>query len=302
MLGAHIDYLQQQGFPPLRIQGRDLKGDRLFIDAGISSQFITALLLIAPALQQGLSLELTGEIASRPYIEMTVELMRMSGAIIKWNDRIIRVEPSEYSVGKYRGEADWSAAAFFYELAAISPINELGLLALKRPSIQGDARCAELWEQLGVRTRDTVAGVSLEKTNTFATEIEADFFDHPDLFIPFACSCAAKGVKLIATGLRNLSIKESDRLTALCTELNRSGYAAEVLNSNTFILYPEVRVVPSVAPVIKTYQDHRMAMAFAVLAATFGEISLDDLTCTSKSFPGFAVALDHLGLSTKVAI
>lgn len=297
LLGAGIDYLQREGFPPVHIKGRKLEGGRVVVDAGISSQFISALLLIAPTLRDGLDLELTGQIASQPYIEMTVQLMKGTGAQVEWKDHTIKVAPSEYIGGPYIGEADWSAAAFFYEMACISDALEMNLPSLKRPSLQGDSRCAELWEPLGLKTRDTLMGVSLERKEKITPEITADFLDVPDLFIPFACSCAARQVKLIATGLRNLSIKESDRLTATGTELTRLGYACEVLNENTFILYPESRMAPSVTPVIKTYGDHRIAMAFAVLAAQLGEIRLDDLSCTAKSYPGFLKTLQQMGFT-----
>lgn len=298
-LGAEIKYLKNEGFPPLLINGKTLKGGSVSLDAGISSQFASALLLVAPSMEQGLEIELTGEMVSRPYIQMSVDMMRHFGISCRFEDRNLSVRPGLYSEKLFLTESDWSSAAFFYELAVVAPRLNVTIFGLKKDSIQGDARCAALFEHLGIKTSFTSSAASLDckKTRVKSGELSIDFRDIPDLFIPFTLACAARRIRLTATGLQHLVVKESDRLFGFCEELIRLGYDCEVVNSNTFNLYDTPRKPLAEVPLIRTANDHRMAMAFAVFAAHDGAIRLSEINSVKKSFPSFRKILTDNGFS-----
>lgn len=292
-LGADIRYAGREGFPPLDIRGRRLEGGEAEVPAGISSQYVSALLMVAPTLERGLRLRLRGEVASRPYIGMTLALMRRFGARACWTDDTIRVEPGGYSPeGSYTVEADWSAASYWYEMTALAPEPDASVLleGLGADSLQGDARVAHYFGQLGVGTTFTPEGALLAKTPAAGTgrRFEADLGQEPDLAQTLVATCAALGRDFRISGLASLRIKETDRIAALRAELGKAGRPLDEPCEGTL----EGRfgtAGPLVAPAagFDTYDDHRMAMALAPLALGCGPLRINDPGVVSKSYPGF---------------
>ncbi len=288
-LGAEIEYLDTEGFPPLRIQGKRLSGGNLSLPGDVSSQYITALLLIAPYLQQGLSLSLTGEVISRPYIDMTLGLMRQQGISINQTNNTIQVHPGVYSPYPYRVEADWSAASYWYEIAALAPEAEIRLKGLSLDSLQGDARITQLFEPLGVSTMTDKHTITLQKTDNYTHFYEVDLLGEPDLTQALAVTCCLQGVPFHFTGLQSLRIKETDRITALQRELAKLGYP---LMATDHSLAWEGNRIPTTEPIIiDTYNDHRMAMAFAPAAFLYPGIEIKTTDVVAKSYPDY---WDHL--------
>ncbi len=297
-LGAEISYAGREGYPPLRIEGRPLRGGALSVPAHVSSQYISALLLIAPTLAEGLTLTLEGRIGSRPYIDMTLGLMRRFGAVADWTEpggRVLRVEPGAYRPAPFRVEGDWSAASYYYGLTALLPEGStLRVDGLDRDSLQGDAALVALYPALGVETAFTAEGVLLTATGRRAERFSADFTHCPDLAQTVMVSCAALGVPARATGLESLAIKETDRTAALRTELARFGVrfdrAADHGTSGAWELSGHAAPPaggPSAEGPVHTYEDHRMAMAFAPLALAVGELRIAEPMVVAKSYPTF---------------
>ena len=287
-LGADIAYEKETGFPPLRIRGRQLHGGALTIPGNISSQYISALLMIGPYLSGGLELELTGNILSRPYIDMTLALMRQFGAQAKWNgnDRL-HVAEGCYRPIDYTVESDWSAASYWYALAALYPQPEVHLKGLFAESCQGDCRVADLFAELGVCTTYEADGIRLQASATPpAKRLQTDFSSIPDLAQTFAVSCCLLGVPFHFTGLESLYIKETDRMHALRTELLKLGFETSE-PTNGELIWDGKQTTPSTTPSIATYGDHRMAMAFAPAAVHFGGLVVEEAEVVSKSYPDF---------------
>ncbi|GAB3769693.1 3-phosphoshikimate 1-carboxyvinyltransferase [Spirosoma horti] len=296
-LGANITYLKQEGYPPLQIKGFSSAaeaGNRLSIRGDVSSQYISALVMIAPLLPNGLTLELTGAIGSRPYIEMTLEQMRYFGADVQadWETKTITVAPKPYTPKSYAIESDWSGASYWYSVAALAndriagPLTtEINLLGLKAKSLQGDSAIVDIMRSLGVESTFTDSGVRLTKGPT-ATSLAWDFTDCPDLAQTVAVCAAVKGVVLRLTGIESLKIKETDRVAALQAELQKIG--AELVEVEPNHLYEVHRLAesPSGPATIATYDDHRMAMAFAPVAMQH-EIIIDEPGVVAKSYPSF---------------
>ena len=207
-LGAEINYINNEGFPPLRIKGTELKGNEITLKGNVSSQYISALLMIAPALKNGLVLHLSGEIISRPYINLTLQLMQDFGAKAAWTSSdSISVAPQPYTSIPFTVESDWSAASYWYQIAALSPKTEIELLGLFRNSYQGDSRGAEVFSRLGITTEFTTKGVKLKKTGKAPKRLEEDFIDIPDLAQTFVVTCALMNIPFRFTGLQSLKIK-----------------------------------------------------------------------------------------------
>ena len=223
-LGAHISYMEKTGFPPLRISGSALPGGEIALPGNVSSQYISAILMVAPLMEKGVTLHLEGEIVSRPYIHITLQLMKQFGVSATWEDHTIRVWPQTYTPIRFLVESDWSAASYWYEMMALSPGAEIELLGLFKESLQGDAAGARLFERLGVETFFTAQGVRLRHTGTCCQELTYDFVNEPDLAQTFVVTCALLGVPFRFTGLQSLKIKETDRIAALQTELRKLGY------------------------------------------------------------------------------
>lgn len=299
-LGAEIEYVGNEGYPPLRIKGNPtMKGGCVSLSGGVSSQYISALLMIAPMMEEGLTLTLTGDVVSRPYIDMTIGLMRDFGAKVMWmDDNVVRVEPRVYSKRDFFVESDWSACSYWYEMVALGDGDVL-LPGLFKDSFQGDSRVAELFSMLGVAT-EYVEGegmgacVHIYRTGDVCGRLDLDLVEQPDLAQTLVVCCCMMGVPFRFTGLQSLKIKETDRINALRTEMRKLGYV--VGEDNDSVLYWNgERCEADTEPVIDTYDDHRMAMAFAPCALKLGEIRINDPHVVSKSYPGYWEDLRSVG-------
>ncbi len=305
-LGADIEYAGEQGFPPLHIKGQTLEGGHLEIPGNISSQYITALLLIAPELKKGLELKLTGEVVSRPYIDLTLSMMQDFGAKAEWTGfDTIMVSPGHYAARDYQIENDWSAASYWYEVMALTDDNDstTRLTGLMDGSRQGDSMVRHLFRLLGVRStfdnqsdtdrqpntkawhQQSITNVTLEKADSRVSRIDYDFTEIPDLAQTVVVTCALLDIPFRFTGLASLRIKETDRIEALKQELRKLGYVVSDEQDGTLTWEGE-RCEPSDEP-IDTYEDHRMAMAFAPAALKTGAICINNPEVVSKSYPHF---------------
>lgn len=292
-LGAQIEYVEQDGFPPLRIVGNPhLGGGKVELSGSVSSQYISALLMIGPMLKNGLILNLIDNIVSRPYIDMTLAVMRSYGAKVGWKDiETIVVEPVPYQLCSYQVENDWSAASYWYEMVALAPNEdaEVVLPGLFAESLQGDCRGAEVFERLGVSTEHRGDEVVLRKNGKLVERLDVDFVEMPDLAQTFVVTCCMMGVPFHFTGLQSLKIKETDRIEALKRELKKLGFEIEDRNDSELLFSGErcEKSVSSDEIAIDTYEDHRMAMAFAPVALKDGSIVINNPQVVSKSYPRY---------------
>lgn len=303
-LGADISYEEKEGFPPLRIRGGELAGGCLALPGNVSSQYISSLLMIAPTLKHGLVLELTGEIISRPYIDMTLAIMRQFGARAQWNgDKQIRVEAVPYSPIHYYIESDWSAASYWYEIVALAPNEDvcITLPGLFRESLQGDSAIARMFADLGVETIYEDNRVRLCKTGHKVKEFIQDMVNQPDLAQTMAVTCCMLGIPFKLYGLQTLRIKETDRIAALQKELGKLGYTIYAEGDDILSWNGEKaeEAKDLDATGIDTYEDHRMAMAFAPIALKRSNIIINNPEVVSKSYPNFWQDLEKCGFKTK---
>lgn len=303
-LGARIEYIEAEGFPPLRIGAAALdKTSVVTLDADTSSQFVTALLLIAPRLPNGLELHLERKVVSRPYIDLTLGLLRRTGIKADWLDsQRIRVEPGFIRGGRYTVEADWSAASYFYGMGTVADSVDLYLNGLQSDSLQGDAQVAELMSSFGIRTEFTETGAHLSGSGMPSkAHFDYDFQNTPDLAQTLATVCSAKGINALLTGLDTLRVKETDRIEALQTELLKVGTYLTPLpqrfskrQSKQFFMLEGKAEMPASPPEFDTYDDHRMAMAFA-LFSMLGTVVIKHPEVVGKSYPRFWKDLQSLG-------
>lgn len=297
-LGAQIEYGAKEGFPPLQIKGPlQQKTASIKIKGDVSSQYISALLLIAPSLEKGLELAIEGELTSRPYVEMTLAMMEQAGIRHTWNENTIGIEPQEFKDSTLIIEPDWSAASYWYAMAALAQEAELFLPNLQAYSLQGDARTPELMANFGITSQFKNGGVALNKE---AKKLERKIFDLkdcPDLAQTLIVCCAALGHEATFTGLETLKIKETDRVKALQIELAKLG--VKLIEKNlTYKLDCSERNLPQKIQ-INTYEDHRMAMAFAPLALLIEEVEIIDPEVVNKSYPHFWDDLKKAGFEIK---
>lgn len=291
MLGADITYMNREGFPPLRIQGKPLQGGTLEIEAGISSQYISALLMIGPCMKEGLTLKLKGNIASRTYIELTLDLMRHYGATAEWADeRTLRIEPGRYEDKPLSVEGDWSGASYWYELAAVAAHYgyevDIRLHGMRADSRQGDRVVADWLRVEGLELSDNASNknhMSAEENNR---QFEKDFTHCPDIAQTMAVTYCLLGTPFTFTGIQSLRIKETDRVAALINELRKLGFVLRA-EGNERLLWDGTRCTPDEHPVIATYDDHRMAMAFAPAALCHEELTIEHPEVVTKSYPNF---------------
>ena len=294
-VGAKIEYLEKEGFPPLRIMGSALQGGEISLDGGVSSQYISALLMIAPLMEKGLTLHLQGKVISKPYIHLTLQLMKQYGVESEWVGSTIKVAPQSYRPLPYTVESDWSAASYWYEMMALSQQAEIELKGLFKESLQGDAAGAKLFAQLGVATDYKAGGVVLRKNGNVCQKLIYDFVNEPDLAQTFVTTCAFMNIPFRFTGLQSLKIKETDRIEALKCELRKLGYVLTDTNGSILEWNGE-RCEPEAHPVITTYEDHRMAMAFAPASLVRKEgIEIAHPEVVSKSYPHFWENLESAG-------
>ena len=299
-LGADITYINKEGYPPLRICGKKLQGGTLEIEAGISSQYISALLMIAPCLTDGLTLRLKGSIASRTYIELTLYLMRKYGAEAEWIDeQTIHVNSGTYEDIPLTIEADWSAASYWYELAAIAAHLghdvDITLPSLMADSRQGDRVVAQLFEELGVKTEYSEHGARLfnAESKIQNSGLTLDFTHCPDIAQTLAVTHCLLGIPYIYKGIHSLRIKETDRVAALITELRKLGYVLRA-EGDERLIWDGTRCTPDAHPTIATYDDHRMAMAFAPAALCHEDLTIEHPEVVTKSYPTFWDDLNKL--------
>lgn len=294
-LGAHIDYTGEEGFPPLRITGRKLQGGRLEIPGNVSSQYISALLMIGPVLRRGLTLRLTDAIISRPYIDMTLFAMKCYGAEVDWTDiDTIRVEPKPYVERPYLIENDWSASSYWYESLLLndSPDSEIKMTGLIDGSRQGDSSVRFIFSLLGIKTvfeqtsENTPTTITIKRDRHPLARLEYDFVNSPDLAQTFVVACAAMNIPFHFMGLSTLKIKETDRIEALKTEMLKLGYVVHSENDSE-LYWDGERCEPHPNPVIDTYEDHRMAMAFAPAVQKFPNMRINNPQVVSKSYPHY---------------
>ncbi len=283
-LGADICYEKKEGYPPLRIKGKQLNQAHVRINGNVSSQYISALLLMAPGLKKGLEVELLGKVTSVPYINMTLALLGDLDIAHTWKDNLIRIEP-KYSIKDtvITVESDWSSASYFYSLVALSENGKVTLSSYKKNSLQGDSSLVKIYENFGVRTYFENDTITLVKEKTRLVPLELDLSDSPDLAQTIAVTCFGLKMACDLTGLHTLKIKETDRLVALQQELEKLGADISVTDKS---LHLKAGSTINKDILIKTYDDHRMAMAFAPLALKV-PIQIDDAEVVSKSYTDF---------------
>jgi 3-phosphoshikimate 1-carboxyvinyltransferase len=307
LLGADIEYMGEEGFPPLLIKGRKLAGGRLEVPGNVSSQFISALLLIGPCLSNGLSLRLTGDIISRPYIDLTLWMMREFGANADWSAfDTITVAGTPYRQRSYYIENDWSAASYWYEMMALTRQEdaEIRLEGLMDGSKQGDSSVRYIFSLLGVKTTfaTTQEGVpttvTLSHSGRCVPRLEYDFVNSPDLAQTFVVCCCMLGVPFHFHGLSTLKIKETDRIEALKTEARKLGFVIHDKN-NSELIWDGERCEPQAEVAIDTYEDHRMALAFAPAVFRLNHLLINNPAVVSKSYPQFWNDLRTAGFQVK---
>ncbi len=298
-LGAEIVYEKREGFPPLKIKGGNMEGGAISVPASVSSQYISALMMIAPNMQNGLKLTLEGHIASKPYIEMTASIMRSFGAKVEWQgDNVVAIEPTGYSPVTYSVESDWSAASYMFQIASLLPGVRIYLPNLLPESLQGDSGQVELWKILGVRSCFVEGGVEIMGEVSELEQLEFNFNLMPDLVQSFAVACCLKGIKFRFTGVETLRIKETDRISALQNELLKLGYVVKA-EGDSLLYWDGERVAAADEVTIATYRDHRMAMAFASAAIVRNGVIIADCEVVSKSFPTFWQVVGQLGVNSE---
>ncbi len=300
-LGADIEYLAKPGYPPLLVKGRRFRGGELLVDAGISSQYISALMMIAPLLEGGLTLRYSNRPVSLPYIRMTSKLMKTFGVRSSTQKNGISVPEGTYAPAPFTVEADWSSAAFWYEAASLAAGAEILLPGLVENSLQGDSVLPGIFQNLGVETAFTPDGVRLKTNLKPAEGFFFDFTDHPDLAPAVITTCAALGIRGRFEGLNSLRIKETDRIAALKAEYEKLGVKVESAEVTDMLQSIEIAPRsgnlpnPHAMPLFETYGDHRMAMTFAPLALLLGPVRISNPDVVTKSYPGFWKEMVRLG-------
>jgi 3-phosphoshikimate 1-carboxyvinyltransferase len=292
-LGAKIEYLENEGYPPIKIFGQRLNNDKVALPASVSSQYISALLLIAPELENGLELSLIGEITSISYLKMTLALLNEIGIETSFQANKIVIKPKLKTINPQSVfvESDWSSASYYYSIIALSPVGtKITLATFKQNSLQGDRVLKEIYERMGVVTHFSDNKIQLEKkVDLVAESITLDLINTPDIAQTIAVTCFGLGIECHLSGLHTLKIKETDRLTALKTELTKLG-ALVSITENSLALAKTSKINSNC--VITTYNDHRMAMAFAPLALKT-DLIIENADVVSKSYPDFWTDLNR---------
>src|SRR5690554_3014396 len=293
-LGAEIDYLEKEGFPPLKIKGKKLKGGEVYLAGNISSQFISALLMVAPLMENGLVIHIEKNIVSKPYIDLTMSMMAQCGVKSKWVNNDITVKSQKYKPIHHVVEADWTAASYWYEMVSMLPGSEMHLKGLKKTSLQGDSNVTSLFTDLGVSTEFVEDGIVIRNTKRKAKKFFHDFVNEPDLAQTFAATCCFLGVPFLFSGIQSLKIKETDRVQALINELKKLGFVLQE-NEIGMLEWDGERCDPEEEPAMDTYDDHRMAMSLAPGAIVFGSTRINDPQVVFKSYPKFWSDLELAG-------
>ena len=297
-LGASIEYMEQDGFPPLKITGQTLQGGEVLMDGNISSQFISALLMISTEIQNGLVIKFKGEVTSVPYINMTLKMMQEFRVYGQWHDDYISVSKQSYHKKSdtdyaFQVEADWSSASYWYALAALSKEVDFTIKGLKHPSLQGDSMVADIFSFFGIKTEYIQEGVHLTRIKNKREHFGFDFSDCPDLVQTIAVVASSMNVPALFNGVHTLQIKETDRIIALKNELNKIGVEVTILNNNSIEINPKTLMQNEQSFAI--YDDHRMALSFATLAMKLDSVTIEDPEVVKKSYPGFWNDLKSVG-------
>ena len=300
-LGAKIEYINNDGYPPLRIWGSNLKGGKLELDGSISSQYISALLMIAPTLEGGLQLTLKNKITSASYIDLTLNLMKRFGIHSKWNANKVTIEQHDYRPIPYSVEADWSGASYWYQMAVLAKEVDVVLRGLELESLQGDCAQAKWFEDFGIVSKQMGDGVRLTKKEVeLPSKYIQNFVENPDIAQTFAVMCVCKRIPFHFTGLETLKIKETDRIHALIVELGKLGANLYEPKQGELAWDGELNESKFNSMVeIDTYHDHRMALAFAPVAMVNGNIEINDPMVVTKSYPGYWGDLKSVGINVE---
>lgn len=295
-LGANIEYLGDEGFPPLRVKNAQLQGGRVKVASGVSSQYVSALMMIGPVLPGGLELYLAGEPVSKPYIQMTRKIMESCGATVEWRRERIKIAPTGYRRSDdFVVEADWSAASYWYAMAAMAKESDLFLSGILRESVQGDAILWQWLKEFGIHSQWQQGGVSICREGAPSVDVfQKDFKATPDLAQTFIALLAGLQIPGKISGLKTLAIKETNRIDAMKAEMAKFG--ASLRYENEMLQIPECEV-HCPREIIRTYNDHRMAMALATLGALCQPIRIDDGSVVAKSYPGFWNDMKKVGFS-----
>ncbi len=294
-LGARITYADKDGFLPIRIIGNEIHGGEISIETSMSSQYVSAILIIGPYLEDGLRMNFVGDLVSKPYINMTVEMMKAFGAQVILHDDCVIVSPQPYNTIDYEVEADWTSAAYWYELAALSNQSDLMIPGLARNSIQGDKVLADIYEMLGVHTVFEEGAIRLLSSGEVVSHFTCDFTGCSDLALSIITTCAALKVKGTFTGIKNLKYKESDRLKSLTIELLKIGAILTCEDDRCDLTFIKEAIDNDLT--FDTYHDHRMAMSFAPLLMKYPNIRIVDSGVVEKSYPTFWDELLSLGVA-----
>jgi len=295
-LGADIKYLNKTGFPPLLIKGKEFNNNELSLNSNVSSQYISALLLIGSTLKNGLKINLKGEITSKPYIVMTLSLLKQLGILYSFKENIIKINSfNDLRVKKtITVESDWSSASYYYSFVALSPINtDLILNTFKNTSLQGDSILSKIFNEFGVETIFNDNSITIKKTKVSKQTVAFDLISSPDLAQTIAVTCLGLGINCSLTGLKTLLIKETNRLLALQNEIKKLGTDIEITKDSLSFNNPN-KINNNVT--IDTYEDHRMAMAFAPLSVLVN-IIINESDVVSKSYPDFWIDLTKIGIT-----
>jgi 3-phosphoshikimate 1-carboxyvinyltransferase len=295
LLGANIQYLNKKGYPPLRIEGVTQTVTITSVSVENSSQYLSSLLLTGAFLPQGINIQTTGSLGSAPYVDMTIAMLQEAGIAVLKNESNYRILPQVCLNTAFSVEADWSGASYWFSRVALSSNGKILLLGLKKNSLQGDRVVTDIYSQLGVGFSFTEDGLQLFRTNTLTKQLTWDFTHCPDLAQTVIATCAVLGITGLFSGLKSLRIKETDRILAMQTELKKIGATLKSQNNEVFALTPS-NTLPTTSIVINTYHDHRMAMAFAPIAAIIENISIENPAVVSKSYPRFWDDLKETGI------
>ena len=293
-IGADINYLEKDGFPPLAINGKAVEGGKVDVSTSVSSQFVSALLLIAPTLKKGLSLSLKGELLSKPYIKMTLNIMRYFGIQSSWTNNTIQVEPQNYRPRDLKVESDWSALAFILQGMSIAKSAQVSISGLSKDSWQGDSYVLNLFEKFGLQHEFKDDKLYLKKFNKdLNRDYNVNLIDTPDLAQAYCCTLSAFSKSAKISGLNNLKLKESHRLKALHIELNKIGqisyYTEDTMQLEASILHTPTESFDS-------HNDHRMAMCLAPFALLF-DIKIKNIEVVNKSYPSYWEDLKKMGFT-----
>jgi len=293
--GANINYLEKEGYPPLLIKGSNLDLSNIQIDGSISSQYISALLLLGPSMAKATKISLIDRIISKPYINMTLAIMNYFGAKTKWENGSIIIEKTPYKTNSLSIESDWSAASYWYQIVSLNNDSSVEIEGLKKQSFQGDSEVANIFNQLGVETIYKENSISISNSNSAPlNKIELNLNNTPDLAQTIICTCAGLGIEATISGLETLVIKETNRLKALKNELLKFSVDLKIIENHTLYL-KSGQTITNPTTSIETYNDHRMAMALAPLSLVVGSFRINNPEVVSKSYPNYWKDLERVG-------